>query len=643
MRILSSFGITRTITASAVLILVIALLAVYGVVSRIIDAQIEQQTLDGQNASLRTAATIIEREIPGTRIEWASDGNVARIVMDAVPQSFAEHAMIDAVARMTGQTATIFAWDAAAGDFFRRTTNIKKADGSRAVGTPLGQKGAVFPFAVKGQTYRGEAVILDVPYYTIYQPIFSPAGKVVGILYAGVRSAEINAVATHIMHSIGLVALVVLTLAGLTIALLVQSIVGPLPRLTAVADRLAQGETDLAVPDRTLGNEIGALARSLDVFRENAVQKVVAEQRATEAVAERERERASSEMIKAEGARAVEDAVACIASHLNSLSAGDLTVRIDQPFAGDLDRLRVDFNAAVERLGETMAQLLSETDGIASGSRELRSATGDLSHRTEQQAASLEETSAALQEIAATVRTSSEKADEATRLSLKARESTENSGRIVARAVEAMSRLETSSGEIAKIINVIDEIAFQTNLLALNAGVEAARTGEAGRGFAVVAQEVRELAQRSARAAADIKLLIAKSGEAVAGGVTLVQQTGTALGEIAGQVAAISDHITAMAATTREQAIAINDINGSVHQMDQFTQRNAAMAEQSTAATHRLADGARNLAELIAQFRTLDAPAPAPDRAEPSLRRQPSHAAGSPARRMMGKLSRAFG
>ena len=318
-------------------------------------------------------------------------------------------------------------------------------------------------------------------------------------------------------------------------------------------------------------------------------------------------------------------------------------MRIDQPFAGDLDRLRVDFNAAVERLGETMAQLLSETDGIASGSRELRSATGDLSHRTEQQAASLEETSAALQEIAATVRTSSEKADEATRLSLKARESTENSGRIVARAVEAMSRLETSSGEIAKIINVIDEIAFQTNLLALNAGVEAARTGEAGRGFAVVAQEVRELAQRSARAAADIKLLIAKSGEAVAGGVTLVQQTGTALGEIAGQVAAISDHITAMAATTREQAIAINDINGSVHQMDQFTQRNAAMAEQSTAATHRLADGARNLAELIAQFRTLDAPAPAPDRAEPSLRRQPSHAAGSPARRMMGKLSRAFG
>ncbi len=654
MQFFSRFGITKTITATTVLILVASLGAVAWVISGSIQTRIQEQAIAGQDASLRTAATIIERDLPGTQVTWAQDGNVQRIVMETIPTEFTEHGMIDTIGRMTGQTATIFAWDAESKDFWRRTTNIIKPDGNRAVGTALGQTGAVYPFATKGEVYRGEAVILETPYYTIYQPIFSPAGDVLGILYAGVRKADINSIATEMTYAIGTTALIVLLLAATLIALLVRRIVGSLPRLTAVADRLASGQLETSVPDQELKNEIGALARAINVFRESAIQKIEIERGAAEAAAQGERDRAEREIAKAEDARAVQDAVDCLADGLNKLSDGDLTVRIDRTFAGNLDRLRVDFNASVEKLSSTLSEIRGETSGIEASSAEMRSANDDLSKRTEQQAASLEETSAALEEITSTVRGSSAKADEAATMATKARQSTETSSKVVSDAIAAMSRIEQASSEISKIINVIDEIAFQTNLLALNAGVEAARAGEAGKGFAVVAQEVRELAQRSANAAKDIKALIQKSGEAVAGGVSLVQQTGTALGEISNQVAVINDHITAIASAAREQSVALNEINGSVNHMDQFTQKNAAMVEEATAVTHRLADSARNLGGFVAQFRiagganhaqAYQPSAPAPRAAAPRPAAAPAQArpVASPARKMVGNLAKAFG
>ncbi|EKF58732.1 methyl-accepting chemotaxis protein [Agrobacterium albertimagni AOL15] len=658
MQFFSRFGITKTITATTVLILIAALGAVAWVISGSIETRIQQQAIAGQDASLRTAATIIERDLPGTQITWAQDGNVSRIVMESIPAEFTEHGMIDVIGRMTGQTATIFAWDAERKDFWRRTTNIIKPDGNRAVGTALGQTGAVYPYAVKGEVYRGEAVILETPYYTIYQPIFSPAGDVLGILYAGVRKADINSIATEMTYAIGTTALIVLLIAATLIALLVRRIVGSLPRLTAVADRLASGQLETEVPDQHLRNEIGALARAINVFRESAIQKIEIERRAADAAAQGEQERAEREVAKAEDSRLVQEAVDALADGLTCLSDGDLTVRIDRAFIGNLDRLRVDFNASVEKLSSTLAEIRTETSGIEASSAEMRSATDDLSKRTEQQAASLEETSAALEEITSTVRGSSAKADEAATMATKARQSTETSSKVVSDAIEAMSRIEQASSEISKIINVIDEIAFQTNLLALNAGVEAARAGEAGKGFAVVAQEVRELAQRSANAAKDIKALINKSGEAVAGGVSLVQQTGSALTEISSQVAVINDHISSIASAAREQSTALNEINGSVNHMDQFTQKNAAMVEEATAVTHRLADSARNLGGLVAQFRVAGGAvssnrAPTPSHAAPAPTARPAarpaaaqaetRPVASPARRMVGNLAKAFG
>ncbi|MDQ0419026.1 methyl-accepting chemotaxis protein [Peteryoungia aggregata LMG 23059] len=656
MKLFSRFGITKTITATTVLILVASLSAVSWVISGNIERRIQEQAIAGQDASLRTAATIIERDLPGTKVTWAQNGNVDRIVMDSIPAEFTDHTMIETIGRMTGQTATIFAWDAENKDFWRRTTNIIKPDGKRAVGTALGQTGAVYPYSVKGEVYRGEAIILEKPYYTIYQPIFSPTGDVLGILYAGVHKEEINGIATEMTYAIGTTALVVLLVATGLIALFVRQIVGPLPRLTAVAERLASGHLDTAVPDQDLKNEIGALARAINIFRESAIQKIEIERRATEAAAEGERERTERERAKAEDSRTVQEAVDILADGLHKLSDGDLTVRIERPFGGNLDKLRIDFNASIEKLNTTLSELRAETFGIEASSGEMRSATDDLSKRTEQQAASLEETSAALEEITSTVRSSSAKADQAAQIALKARQSTESSSKVVADAIEAMSRIEQASSEISKIINVIDEIAFQTNLLALNAGVEAARAGEAGKGFAVVAQEVRELAQRSANAAKDIKALINKSGEAVAGGVSLVQQTGTALGEISNQVAVINDHISSIATATREQSTGLNEINGSVNHMDQFTQKNAAMVEEATAVTHRLADSARNLAALIAQFSVNDdgrmgqTAAPArqtasyqPRAAAPQPAEARARPVASPARKMVGTLAKAFG
>jgi len=614
MTIFSRFGVVKTVTVVTTAILVIALTIVEIAVSSNINSRIQAQAIDSQNASLRTAATIVSRDLPGTAVTWADDGNVKRIVMDTIPTGFESHEMIDTIGRMTGQTATIFAWDAETRDFWRKTTNIIKPDGNRAVGTPLGQKGAVYPVLTQGKTFRGEAVILGTPYYTIYEPIYSPAGETIGILYAGVRSAEIDAIASELAWTVGIIAVLVL-LAGTALAAWVnRQVLGSIPRLTNVANAIAEGNLEIEVPGHEQRNEIGSLARSLTVLRDGAIEKLALESDSMRSREQTDAERRAREAEKSARDQQTEAAVAELGTGLSELSNGNLQVRLEHPFSGEFEKLRTDFNHAAERLSHTMAELRGETHEINAGASEMQSATDDLSRRTEQQAASLEETSAALDEITATVRSAATRAEEARDMAEKAQSSTVNSRGVVSNAVDAMSRIESASGEISKIISVIDEIAFQTNLLALNAGVEAARAGEAGKGFAVVAQEVRELAQRSASAAKDIKGLITKSGEEVASGVHLVNETGEALGTISEQVAAINEHIASIATAAREQTTGLGEINSAVNQMDQVTQQNAAMVEEATAVMHKLAGSAQKLASMVDQF-DIGSGAPAQSRA----------------------------
>jgi methyl-accepting chemotaxis protein len=294
--------------------------------------------------------------------------------------------------------------------------------------------------------------------------------------------------------------------------------------------------------------------------------------------------------------------VAFVGAALSKLAEGDLTARVEEKLMPSLDQLRVDFNAAAEALHVALEQVSTGASAIHDGANDIARASDDLSRRTEQQAASLEQTAAALDEITATVKRSAQSARQTHSTVSLTRTEAEDSGRVVAQAVEAMAQIEASSQQITQIIGVIDEIAFQTNLLALNAGVEAARAGEAGRGFAVVAQEVRALAQRSADAAREIKALISTSTQEVGRGVGLVGQTGRALQSIVGKVAEIDALVAEITTSAQEQSSGLVEVNTAINHMDQVVQQNAAMVEQATAASHALTGEASDLAVVVSRF-----------------------------------------
>ncbi len=318
-----------------------------------------------------------------------------------------------------------------------------------------------------------------------------------------------------------------------------------------------------------------------------------------EALAE---ERAASELEQQRMKQEQQQVLSLLNTALNHMAQGDLTSRMDGDLAAEFDGLKTNFNTALAKLSGAFSEIVEESHKISANTRELTSSTDDMARRTEQQAASLEQTAAALEQITTISRQSAQRTEQAQDIVKSSAEEAARSRHIVTEAVEAMSAIEHSSQKITQIVSVIDEIAFQTNLLALNAGVEAARAGEAGKGFAVVAQEVRELAQRSANAAKEIRVLIDKSSQDVANGVSLVSRTGEALNSIGGKVDHIQDHIGAITQAVQEQAMGIQEINSAIASMDQLTQQNAAMVEETNAATHGLSDISSNLAALVSRF-----------------------------------------
>jgi methyl-accepting chemotaxis protein len=383
---------------------------------------------------------------------------------------------------------------------------------------------------------------------------------------------------------------------------IIRAITRPLAGMTAAMAQLAAGDISVSIPANDRTDEIGAMAHAVQVFKQAAVDAIRIEVEATETRRLAEDGRSRTEAERATAAAEQAHVVEAIATGLERLSGGDLVFRLREPFGPEYEKLRVDFNDAMEKLQDTMKVVSVTTSAIRSGADGISSGADNLSRRTEQQAASLEETAAALDEITATVRKTAEGSNHARQVVGGAKRDAEHSGQVVRKAVEAMSGIEKSSDQIGQIIGVIDEIAFQTNLLALNAGVEAARAGDAGRGFAVVASEVRALAQRSAEAAKEIKALISTSSHQVEQGVDLVGQTGEALERIVVQVAEIDGIVNDIAASAQEQATALDEVNTAINQMDQMTQQNAAMVEESTAASHALSHETEELGRLISGF-----------------------------------------
>ncbi|WP_234187275.1 methyl-accepting chemotaxis protein [Shinella sp. NM-101] len=376
----------------------------------------------------------------------------------------------------------------------------------------------------------------------------------------------------------------------------------PMASLLGDVGRMSEGRLEQPVAGQERSDEIGKVAVALEAFRHrladgHRLEAANAEQRQLT-----ESERRQSETERARAAEEQRKVVEALGRGLADLARGDLTCRIVEAFPPSYVELRDNFNDTMDSLERTILQLNATVHSLNAGIGEISRSSDNLSRRTEQQAASLEETAAAMNEIAEQMQTSTRNAGDAAARVNEACADADRSNAVVRKAITAMEGIEDSSEKVARIIGVIDEIAFQTNLLALNAGVEAARAGEAGKGFAVVAQEVRELAQRSAQAAKEIKALISASSAQVQEGVTLVGETGSALTRIAEQVLSVNRLIQDISASAREQSAGLQEINVAVNNMDQVTQQNAAMVEETTAAASLLNDEAGTLRDMVMRF-----------------------------------------
>ena len=407
---------------------------------------------------------------------------------------------------------------------------------------------------------------------------------------------------TEAFRSVALASLAVAVILALITGFLVgRSILRPVAGLSAAMAQMSKGDYTLSVPFLTQRDEIGDMARTVELFRQALIKS---EEVKVSQLAMQEDARKKAESEAARQSRVVRD----ISAGLMRLAEGDLTTPIaspaDDPFPAEYNALRAAYNEVVERLAGIVSRIRSVTVSVRAGSGEINAAAQDLSARAETQAATLEQSAAALNELVRSVRSTAQRASDAEKASQNNRSHAESGAQIVRDAIGAMRRIEKSSEQITRIIDVIDDIAFQTNLLALNAGVEAARAGEAGRGFAVVASEVRGLAQRASDSAREIKGLIQQSATQVVAGSSLVERTGESLEDILMRASEVSELVADIAGAASEQATGLAEINTGVNQLDQVTQQNAAVAEETTAAATSLLQKAEDLTQELSGFRT---------------------------------------
>ena len=605
------------------------------------DSEVQQAT------NLGVAATILERRISGSVLSWAEDGTIASFQSWAVPP-FYDTEVIDSVTRVTRQDAAIYVMDTATGDLVAKTTSLTLPDETRAVGGILPADSDVVTRILAGERVQGSVTIDGTEYYAALQPIQKTSGEAMGAIFVGTPMAEVEASANSVLGLIGMVGGAAVIGFGLIGFVASRLITKAIPRLAATMDVVAQGNYDVEVPFTTLGNEVGAMARAVEVFRENGLRvSQMTEAEAARIVADEEKRRLMMTELQAAFGEVVDAAVSGDFSkrvhaqfpdaELNSLAGSvnnlvetfdrsvaevgevlgamadtDLTRRMTGEYDGAFAKLKSDINAVGDKLTEVVMQLRHTSGSLKNATGEILSGANDLSERTTKQAATIEETSAAMEQLASTVLANADRAKKASASASKVTQTAEDGGKVMDAANEAMERITASSAKISNIIGLIDDIAFQTNLLALNASVEAARAGDAGKGFAVVAVEVRRLAQSAASASSDVKALIEQSSVEVTSGSKLV---GEAAGKLASMLEAIRENTLSLEAIARdsaEQATSIEEVSSAVRTMDEMTQHNAALVEQTNAAIEQTEAQASELDRIVDIFAIENAPAERP-------------------------------
>ena len=516
---LKSLKISTKIVFLFVFIIAITASIVGGWAAWTFKADLTQTVIEQQNSSLRTAAVLLKKKYPETTFSVDATGKVHDLVMNGI-SDFDDHSMIDEIGTTTGETVTVFRWEDESKDFWRVTTNIIKGDGKRAVGTPLGQKGKVYPVILSGKTFNGEANILGKDYYTIYEPILSPEGQEIGILYAGVLKEKINLGLNNIINAL-IVASLIATLIGAVITIFVlRGLMRPIPILATMMEKVAGGDLGIENTYVDRGDEVGEMAQALEVFRTNAEEK----------------ERLEKERIEAEKQYEV--------------SAIQERKALSEEFKASVETIVKQVSSSVQNLAEIAQNMSSDSERALSGTNQ---ASGSTRHATESVnavAAASEELAASINEIMQQVQRSGKVATSATDEAVGAN--------------SKMEQLTTAAQKIGEVVSLIAEIAEQTNLLALNATIEAARAGEAGKGFAVVASEVKSLASQTAKATEeieqqvnDIQSATGSVGGAIKGIQTIIEE--------------INEISTVISSSIEEQSSATAEIASSISVASQNT------------------------------------------------------------------------